>query len=388
MASQGRSAVYLLALGNAGGVVAYAPLLTLLLPARISVLAGSSDVRWLAFATLVGAVCASLGNILFGWASDRVGTRRSWAAAGLVSTLLCYALLAGAASLVEVVAAVGAYQLCLNMMLAPVAAWAAEAVPDEQKGLLGGWLSAGPLLGALSGILVTLPQLPGLGARLALTALLIVILMAPLLLKGQARVARSAAPPQGAALATSPSDLLLLWLSRLLVQVAGSALFGFLLYYFFSLAERPSDATVARLATLALLVAVPVSLLCGRLSDLRQRRRPFLVGAAVVAAAGLAIMATAGSLMLAAAGYVLFQSAISVFLALHSGLALLMLPSPDRYGRDLGLLNLTNTLPAMIAPALAAWLVPVHGFGPFLALLAAMVGASALLIWRIRDEVA
>jgi MFS family permease len=158
----------LFALANAGGVVAYVPLLTLLLPARVAVLAGGAQIEWLAAATLAGAIAASVGNIVFGWASDWVGSRRLWAAAGLCLTVASHVLLSGVRTLPELVLAIVSYQLVLNMLLAPLAAWAADVVPDERKGLLGGWLAAGPLLGSLATIVVTLPA--GAAFQLRLTA--------------------------------------------------------------------------------------------------------------------------------------------------------------------------------------------------------------------------
>ena len=387
MPARDNRAVHLLALANAGGVVAYAPFLTLLLPARVQELAGGSPVRWLAAATLVGAIAASVGNILFGWASDVVGTRRSWMSAGLLLTLASYGLLGVVSSLMGLVMAVGLYQLCLNMMLAPLAAWAADAVPDDRKGLLGGWLSAGPLIGALAGMIVTVPGLVGLLPRLATICLLIVVLTAPLLIGVRSRPHLSNGG-RVAVRAWTRAELLLLGLARLFVQVAGSVLFAFLLYYFGSLPEPPSDERVARLAALALLIALPVSVLCGRLSDQWRRRRSFLVAAAGVAGMGLCAMAWAQTWSASVFGYVIFLCALSVFLSLHSGFAMLLLPSPTRRGRDLGFLNLTNTLPAIVAPVLAAWLVPEWGFQPLLLLLALLMGLAAGCILLVRDEVA
>jgi len=54
----------------AGAAIAYVPFLTVLLPVRITDMAGASDVQWLAYVTFAGAIAASLGNILFGWLSD------------------------------------------------------------------------------------------------------------------------------------------------------------------------------------------------------------------------------------------------------------------------------------------------------------------------------
>lgn len=377
----------LFALANAGGVVAYVPLLTLLLPARVAVLAGGAQIEWLAAATLAGAIAASVANIVFGWASDRVGSRRLWAAAGLCLTVASYALLSGVGTLPELVLAVVLYQLVLNMLLAPLAAWAADVVPDDRKGLLGGWLAAGPLLGSLATIVVTLPAGAAFQLRLTAVCLLVLGLTGPLLLW---RGAKGNAPGAPMEIATERRvrgfDLLLLWCARLLVQIAGSVLFGFLLYYFQSLPDEPGEASIAQLSALALLIALPVSLLCGTLSDGLGRRKRFLVGAALAASAGLSIMATATQAVGSAVGYVIFMCALSTFLSLHGGYAMQLLPSARHRGRDLGILNLTNTIPAVIAPVLAVWLVPGRGFGSLLTLLAGFMLLAACCILLVRHD--
>lgn len=387
MAGRDSRFLLLFALANAGGVIAYVPLLTLLLPGRVAVLAGGAEIEWLAAGTFAGAIAASIGNIVFGWASDLTGTRRPWAAAGLCLTLASYALLGEVRTLPELVAGVVAYQLVLNMLLAAIAAWAADVVPDERKGLLGGVLAVGPLLGSVAGIAVTLPVEASFELRMGGVCLIVLFLSAPLLLW------RAPQDMQLACLAevalerrVRRSDFALLWCARLLVQIGGSVLFGFLLYYFQSLPDEPGQAGIAQLSALALLIALPVSLLSGGLSDRLGRRKPFLVGAALMAAGALGIMATATALPVSAAGYVAFMCALSVFLSLHAGYAMQLLPSPERRGRDLGILNLTNTLPAVIAPVLTLWLVPKSGFGTLLALLAALMVLAAGCVLFVRHD--
>ena len=74
---------WLFALAWAGGAVAYVPFLTILLPLRVVAIAGDDSVRVLGLITFFGALAASVGNILFGWLSDRssgpaaVGSRRA-----------------------------------------------------------------------------------------------------------------------------------------------------------------------------------------------------------------------------------------------------------------------------------------------------------------------
>jgi len=383
----------LVALANAGGVIAYVPYLMLLLPARMAELAAGARVEWLGVATLAGAVTASCANIAFGWASDIAGTRRGWMAAGLALTLASYVLLHGAATPSALVAAIVVYQAALNMMLSPLAAWAAERVPDARKGLLGGLLGAGQPVGTLAGVLVTLPLLPQQGQRLAAVCAMVLAFALPLLLlrAGGAAMSRPSAQATGGERGSARrpamrADFALLWAARLLVQVAGNALFGFLVYYFMTLPSPPPEARIAQLSALAVALSFPIALACGHWSDRLRRRRPFQIAAACAAAGGLALMARNDSLASGAGGYALFACASGVFLALNTGFAMQLLPSPARRGRDLGMLNLANTLPAILAPLLAIWLVPGRGFGLLLAVLAGLTLLAGLCVALVRHD--
>jgi predicted MFS family arabinose efflux permease len=92
-------------------------------------------------------------------------------------------------------------------------------------------------------------------------------------------------------------------------------------------------------------------------------------------------MSAADGLAMGIAGYALFGLASGIFLALHSSQTLRVLPAPQNRGRDLGLFNLTNTVPSLITPWLTLALVPAFGFGAlFLVLSALSVLATILLM--------
>ena len=386
VADRDRRFLYLFALANAGGVVAYVPLLTLILPARISELAGDGRIEWLSAVAFFGAIGASVGNVLFGWASDVVGGRRTWTAAGLGLTLASYVLIFVADTEFEIVTAVFLYQVVLNMMLAPMTAWAADRVPDEDKGLLGGMLAAGPPVGALAGVLATASALTNDGSRLAVVCALILAFVAPLLVLVAAPIVRFQDTTEVQPRSSLRLDFGIIWTARLLVQIAGSVLFVFLLYFFQSLPTPATQNQVARISAVTLLIAFPLTLMLGRISDRLGPRKPFLVGSALAGAVGLGLMSLSDDLPFAIAGYALFSCATAIFLSLHNAYAMQLLPSPSRRGRDMGLMNLTNTLPAFISPALAMWLVPGRGFGLLLLVLAGALVAAALCVALVQTD--
>ena len=374
----------LVALANAGGVIAWLPVLTLLLPMQVERIAGPERLAVFSATVIVGALAASGANILFGWLSDRAlarGTgRRTFAVGGLAAVALGCAGIAVAGSAQTLVLGVAAFQVGVNALLAPLLAIAADEVPDSQKGLAGGLLALGhPIASALSAALLT----GGLGpaVRFALVPVACAVCVVPLLTT-VARAAPEAVP--AARFRQRRRDLALAWSARLLVQVAGNVLSLFLLYYFESVAPEVSPETLAsrigRLLLLATLLPLPLAVLAGRLSDRTNARKPLLLVAAAVAVLGLAGMAGASGWTGGAIAFGIYATGSSVFLALHAGFSMQLLPSARHRGRDLGLLNLANTLPALAGPLLAWSLATPHDFTALMLALAALTAAGGLVI--------
>lgn len=377
----------LYALAWAGTTIAYMPFLTVLLPVRIEAIAATASVpdtafSWLAATSFAGAIAASVGNILFGWASDLVFGRRAWIAAGLALSSGLLVMVPWATSLQTLVAMIIAWQLAINMMIGPLSAWAGDCVPDDRKGRLGGLLAFAPAAGALVGALVTFPGVAGPQLRLAIVALMTVACVAPLLLFGAAAMIAPPAPDRPRAAFDLPDRGWLgrMWLARLLVQISEATLFAFLYFWLRSLDPSFGDATTAGIFGAALLFAAPLTLAVGAWADRHDRALLPLRAGAALAAIALLIMGSTATPAIAIAGYALFSLACSVFLALHSAQTLRVLPRSDRRGRDLGLFNLTNTLPSLVMPGLALALVPGLGFGALFALLALLAIAAAVLL--------
>lgn len=384
-ARQSTRFLLLYALAVAGGAIAYVPFLTILLPVTIELVAGGESVTWLAYVAFVGAIAASLANIAFGWLSDRTRDRRGWIVGGLAgSSLLLLVMDQVAGNLLLLLLALVAWQVFLNMMLGPLAAWAGDVVPDHQKGTLGGLLAMAPALGALSGTLVTWPGLADGPVRLWLVVLLVLGCVLPVLLLGRPAPFPELREPDALAVGSETNRaqriVARMWLARLLVQVAESALFAYLYIWLRSISPAIQDSTAAQVFGVVLVAAVPVTLAVGRWADRSGQAILPLGLAAGVCAAALLAMALAPTLTLALVGYALFGLAASVFLALHSAQTLRVLPKPQSRGRDLGLFNLTNTVPNLIMPGLTLALVPVFGFPGLFVLLALLAGAGCALL--------
>ena len=395
---RGLGFLVLYALAWGGGVIAYVPLLTLILPIKVEAIAPDDKVALLSLATLIGAVVASVVNIVVGIVSDRTVLRergrRPWVALGLVLTLASYVLIDVVTTRVGLIVGIVLFQGALNLMLAPLSATAADEIPDQQKGLAGGLMGAVYTFGALAGMVVTASAGWSEGTQLAIVGGLVTACMLPFLLISRRRgPIVPASVPVVQAGAGRKRNLARVWTARLLVQIAGSILFAYLLFYFETV-ERTgppvSPGEIARqvawLAGSVTILLVPLSIATGRLSDAVRLRKPFLLITAVMMAVGLGLMALLPQWIPAAAGYVLFATGVGLFLGLQGAYAMQLLITPEHRGRDMGVLNLTNTIPALIAPSLAFALAGEGDFQSLLLVLTGLAAVALILLFQIREQ--
>jgi MFS family permease len=377
--------LFLYALACAGGAVAYVPFLSILLPVKVSALAGQgSDATWIAYMAFAGAVVASLGGIGFGYLSDITLNRRGWTGLGLILSSAMLLAVSQADGLISLLALVVGWQICLNLMLAPLTAWAADCIPDAKRGLLGGLLAFAPAMGALAGALITSSSSVSPDGRLGLVVLIVIACVLPVLIVGgpQPVKEKEVREPAEAALGTL-SATQAMWISRLFVQVAQAALFSFLFFWLRSIESTVNDWQTASVFGAIPIGSVPLALMVGRWADRNRSPRIALIGCALLASLALIAMALAKVLPLAIAAYGLFGFATSVFLALHSAHTLTVLPRADRRARDLGLFNLTNTLPSLIMPWLTLALVPQFGFSGLFVLLSLLALSAGLVLGAV-----
>ncbi|AQR73675.1 MFS transporter [Sphingomonas sp. LM7] len=398
--SPGRGFILLYALAYAGLFVSFIPFVSVLLPLKVTAVADAENrVALLSAAALGGAAMASVANLVFGMLSDRTyrrrGTRRPWILGGLGLLILGYTLFHWSSTGAAMLGAVALLQIAINMMFAPVGAIMADEVPDAQKGLVAGLMGAAHPFSSLVAVAVTLRGVGPEGVRYALLCGIIALLVLPLILLLRERRDPLPEPPP-ALRVRRRADFARIWIARVLVQIAGNGLSTFGLFYFLAVlgqkmpekggAEAASEG-VAGIFAVVTIVALLLTIAAGRLSDRVMQRKPFLVVSAVIMAGGLALMSSAHSWPMATLGFGAATAGMSVFLALQSALAMQLLPSPGHRGRDLGILNLTNTLPAMVAPLLALALSPDKmGYAPWLLVLALGVLAGGAAAMTIRTQ--
>lgn len=394
-----RRFLWLYPIATAGAFVAFLPLLSVALPLRAEAIAGagagSGKILLLSEALIVGVTVATVANVVAGMASDwsraRFGTRLPWMWVGLAGTWIGYAVIAAAVAGWALILGVALFQLGFNLLFGPLGALLPDSVPDRLKGRVAALLNLALPTGSIASAMIGLPVFANDTLRIVAPGLVATLLVLPLLLSG---ASEPAMPPEVEPPARRPGDrrwsaFRSLWGAKFLVQLAASVMTGYFLYYLkdgLGYATRfPGQAAqfgFAQIVLVATIVTALVSLAVGRWSDSLARRKPFLLAAIAAMAAGLVLLVLQGGWASIVLGYTAFAAGLGAFLTIDVALVAQILPSPDHRGRDLGLMNAANTLPAIVGPVAALFALDgIHS--DYRALFGFLLGAlaiSALLI--------
>lgn len=375
-----------------GAHLSFIPLFALLLPRRVAAVAPDQAIVLLSTLLLIGGIAASIAHIAAGRLSDRWlvthDNRRGVIAAGLAALVAAQTMLAFAIGPAILLAAMIVFQLALNLMFAPLGALLADHVADARKGRVAGLLNATLPLSSLGTALAAfLFPRDGPGGFL-LVAGIGALAVIPLLIGWpfgrvadrdlEALTAHSVAGP------ALRADYARLWIARLLVQLGAAFVIN---YFFLYLVQRQAldraSALMGLLAAVATVLSFASALGAGHWTDRRGLRRPPMIIASIACATGLLGIALGPSLGMVVAGFILFHVGLTAFLAVDSAMVTQLLASHERRGELLGFMNLTNTLPAILVPALTLLSVRANAIPDwslaFAAAAAAALAAAAIL---------
>ena len=392
-----------LALANLGIWLAFFTPIQNLLPRYSEQIAGADGKEAaLAIVTGAGAFVAIIANPLAGALSDRTtsrfGRRRPWLLIGSLVGAIAIALLATQSSIVGLAVIWGLAQAAINASYAGLTATIPDQVPVGQRGVASGWVGLSQTLGIVLGVALVSFVVLGLVSGTLLTSVLAFVLVVPfaLLLKDP-RLPRADRPPfrLGQFLVdfwVSPRqhpDFAWAWLARFLVSL-GSAMAT--LYLLFFLQDRVGlEGTAASqgqtlLVGLYALGTILTAVIGGVLSDRSGRRKVYVVSATLVMAIAAVILIGTTTLALAMVAALILGLGYGIYLAVDQALITQVLPRAEDRARDLGVINIANSAPQVLAPVIAAPLVTVLGGYPVLyGVTAAIVVLGALAIIPIKS---
>ncbi|MFC7305626.1 MFS transporter [Streptomyces monticola] len=358
---------------------------------------GVSKETVLAWVTGAGAVVSLLANPLFGALSDRTasrfGRRTPWIVTGAAGGALALLLTSAADSVAAMALGWCLAQLTLNAAFAAVTAAVPDRVPRLQRGSVGGWLGGTQLLGVVTGTgLATLTG--GIAAGYAACAVFTALAVLPyVLLHRDLRLDPADRPAfswrgflRGFWLSPRRHpDLAWAWLTRFLINLGNVLVLLYLLYYLRDrLQVRDPEAHVLILTAVNGVTMLATVVVGGVWSDRLGRRKPFVMWSGCLMAAATSMLAVWQTWTGAIVAAAVLGIAFGVFTSVDFALMTDVLPKAADRGKDLGVINIANSLPQVAAPALAAPIVTLAGYRVLYAVAAAIGLAGAVLVTRIR----
>ncbi|MEA5455716.1 MFS transporter [Sinomonas sp. JGH33] len=359
----------------------------------------------LALVTGAGAAVALVANPLFGAFSDRTwsrfGRRRPWVLIGALLGTVALVALAGAPNVALATVLWCLVQLGCNGAYAAITAAIPDRAPVDQRGVVGGLAAMGQTAGILLGAVIA--------AVVSGNFALGYIICAAALVLGVVLYLVTAADdplPRGAIEQFSLArflagfwinpvrypDFAWAWITRLLVNIGNHMVTLYLLFFLADdvrLKETQGidpPTGVLILTGLYAVFVIVTSVIGGKLSDRMGRRKPLVIGSSIVIAIASLTLGFFPVWPGAIAGACILGVGFGTYLAVDFALITQVLPQAVSRGKDLGVINIANSLPQVIAPAIAAPFVTLWGGYISLYVAAAVIGLlGAVFVTRIRS---
>ena len=373
-----------------------------LLPNQVQKITGTTDATALGLASTVGAIFATVGNPVFGQLSDRTrsryGRRAPWILACTVigSILLVVQSFAGSVLMLGISWAV--VQLLFNGYQAALTAILPDRVPAEKYGMFSGLVGLGVPVGSIIAALlfVAEPSLAkGGGYYIIAVAMIAVALLmvfvspdeSSLEVEREPFVLRDFLKNFWVSPKQHP-DFGWAFLARLFVILGYFVVFtfnNFILQNYLHMSSTAANAAVGKLMIVNSVATIAVVVFIGRWADKVDRYKRFVLVSGILSAGSLLIpllMASLGGMMI----YNMVNGvAFGAYLAVDMALITRVLPNKDDAAKDMGVINIANAGPQILAPSIAALVVSLSGYPALFVAGAALTVLGAVLVLPIRS---
>ncbi|HEX4400166.1 MAG TPA: MFS transporter [Galbitalea sp.] len=386
---------------NAAGFISLSVPQLVLLTTHLTTIAGPGATAAFSLVSAVGGAAALVANPFGGRISDRTaarwGRRRTWIlTGGVVGALLLLGM--GFTTAVWQVALVWAFiEIVVQFQLAASSALAADQILPEKRGSFSGIVSmvslGGPVIGF--GLVSVVSFSPVLQWTVLAVLSLLGVILAFVLVRdpqhqrdpGQARFTfglfiRSywVSPRRHPAFGWA-------WFVRLLITAAWSSdiYFASVFTTRFNVASKDVTGDVFILTLIGIVCVAVTAVITGTVSDRVHRQKPFIFAGGILLAIGLLLLAFAPSPIWEYVSAAVMSLGYGTFLATDFAMCIRVLPNPETFGKDFGVLNIANTLPGLLVPSIALVLLPIGGFVTLFISMAVLAVIGAVIVARIPD---
>jgi MFS family permease len=179
------------------------------------------------------------------------------------------------------------------------------------------------------------------------------------------------------------------WGTRFLMNLGNAFLLLYLLYYLkeaVHLSDKEAEDGVFLLTGVYALVSIVTAVIGGIWSDRLARRKVFVIVSGLIAAAALLLIAFVTTWAGAFTGAVILGVGFGIYTAVDFAMITEVLPAADDRAKDLGVINIANALPQVLAPAFALVILGLGGGYSALYVVAAAVSVlGSVLVVNIKS---
>lgn len=374
-----RSYIFWLMLASFGASIAMMVPLSYGIAVRITELApGHEEVLGYITGTAQAAylVISPLVGIWSDRTRSRFGRRSPFIYLGLVIGVLG-AVVIGLAPSLLVVGAGWILGMCgWSIAGAALQTLQADKLPEKQRGKVA----------ALTGLMTQVAPVLGIGIAYTVSSSTLLIFLVPGLIGAVLLALFPLIKPEGSSIAVARSGSMTVrsvvssygfnarkypdfgwnWLGRFVffIGLYFNTTFGTFFYsQRLDLPVREVAGVVATVGMIGVVAAAAGALVGGFLSDKLQRRRLFVMLAALLFVGGAVAEATAWSLPQIIIGAVLMQLAIAVFATVDQAIIYAIIPERDQAGRYMAVTQFAQKIPSAVAPLIAGVVITIGAVG-------------------------
>lgn len=392
-----RGLLLLLLTANASMLAVYMGVGSVLLPTQIAAIDPDNKVALLGIIGGISAIFATAFNPIAGALSDRNGQRNPWILGGALASLAGLAFLGSVDTALLVGIGWCLVQATMNVYQAAVTAVVPDRVPASQRGTASALVGLALPLGGTVGVLIASQTAGALrtgylvfGALVAVAAVLLASLCRDLPPRPPAPRVPGREKVAAFLSALSHHDFRWAFIGRALMVLGYFSVVGYQLYILTDHIALPAGMEPAQamaVLTPVSMVAMAVSTVVGGVLSDRWNRRKVFVGVSA-ALAGLVMVIPVVSPTWT--GMIVFSAlnglGFGCFMAVDTAVVTLVLPRAEDAARDMGVLNIANAGPQIIAPFVASAVVTVlGGYTPLFLIAGALSLLGALAILPIRS---
>lgn len=346
------------------------------LPMRVRQVDPVNSVSDLSLILSAGALLALVSNPFFGRLSDRttsrMGMRRPWLILGAFTGTIGVAVISLVPSIIAIAIGWALAQIAVNILLAVTTAILPDQIPSSQRGKVSGYLSMCMSIAPTVGVFIA-KQFTYSMFWTFMTPALIMLVTALLLaaVLPDRHIRKEDVPPYSfkefvLSFWVNPvkhADFGWIWASRFMRFIGLATLQGFEAYFVtdFLHKTRAEVAGVLLISTLTMAVTGFIgSNLAGYISDFTKKRKLIHIIGSLIFAVGLLLIAFSFDLKMfyIAAAFCGFGQ--GAFIALDFAIVSEVMPEGGA-AKNMGVFNIANSLPQIIAPLLAPFVLGIGG---------------------------